>query len=131
MDYDIIVCVQVKFLKLSSRQFVYCPFKDSYFGKISPRAFSNFDVNNPGDGGFFASSVRNSFPDEELMVEFLNKFYQCLLFGQLPHKCRKLVVVGEKDSGKTSWARVFFWFDEHVQHCCHHKREIFWCFNDF
>uniref|UniRef100_A0A7M5X2B0 Uncharacterized protein n=2 Tax=Clytia hemisphaerica TaxID=252671 RepID=A0A7M5X2B0_9CNID len=39
---------------------------------------------------------------------FCNKFFQCFLCWQLPHKIRKLVVVGEKNSGKTSWSKVFF-----------------------
>ena len=107
-DYDIIECCDAKYFKLSSRQFIPCPYVEADKGKLSPRTFQDFHVKHPGDGGFFASSVENSFPELEQRVEFLNKFYQCLLFAQLPHKCRKLVVVGEKDSGKTSWARIFF-----------------------
>lgn len=40
-------------------------------------------------------------------VNFLNKFYQGFLCLQLPHKARKLVVVGDKDSGKSSWVNVY------------------------
>ena len=58
------------------------------------------------DGGYFAASVLNSFPDLMERISFLNKFYQCLLCHQLPHKVRKLVVVGPCDSGKSSWANV-------------------------
>ena len=107
-DYDIIECLNNKFYKLSSRQFIKCPYKKEDFGKISPRCFTTFDVRKPGDGGFFASSVLNSFPDIKIQVQFLNRFYQCLLFNQLPHKTRKLVCVGEKDSGKSSWAKIFY-----------------------
>ena len=39
-------------------------------------------------------------------TRFLNKFYQCLLVGQLPMKTKKLCVVGSSDSGKSSWANV-------------------------
>jgi len=81
---------------------------ESEIGKVSPRAFSNCELRTGGDGGYFGSSVLNSFPDLLNRVDFLNTFYQCFLFGQLPHKTRKLVVVGEKDSGKSSWARIFF-----------------------
>ena len=97
-------------MKLSSRQFVKCPFNDEDFGKISPRSFQPFrtrDLCNV-DGSYFADSVINSFPDIIERVNFLNKFYQCLLCFQLPHKTRKLVVVGDRDSGKTSWANVLF-----------------------
>ena len=57
---------------------------------------------------YFSSSIINSFPDVGDRARFLNKFYQCFLCQQLPHKVRKLVVVGASDSGKTSWANVFF-----------------------
>ena len=39
-------------------------------------------------------------------MNFLNKFYQCLMAGRMPHKCPKLVVAGPKDSGKTTWLSV-------------------------
>ena len=48
----------------------------------------------------------NSFPEPEIRVNFLNKFYQCLMAGHMPHKVTKLVVHGPKDSGKTSWINV-------------------------
>ena len=41
-------------------------------------------------------------------MEFLNKFYQCLLYGQLSHKAKMLAVCGTNNSGKSSWARIFF-----------------------
>ena len=50
--------------------------------------------------------MRNSFPDLTVRINFLNHFYQCLLYGQLPLKARKLVAVGDSDSGKSSWAKV-------------------------
>ena len=49
----------------------------------------------------------NSFPEDEIRANVLNKFYQCLLAGRMPHKVRKLVVYGPKDSGKTSWFQLF------------------------
>ena len=93
---------------MSSRTFVACPFSPEEFGVISPRAYQSFVVGTPCDGGYFASAVDNSFPDLDEKVEFLNKFYQCLLCKQLPHKVRKLVVVGARDSGKSSFAKLFF-----------------------
>ena len=86
-----------------------CPFKDEDFGVISPRAFKEFSTNEiAGDAEYFSHSLSNSFPNIEDRVRFVNKLYQCFLCQQLPHKVRKLVVVGAKDSGKTSWAKVFF-----------------------
>ena len=48
----------------------------------------------------------NLFPDPETRVNFLNKFYQCLMAGKMPHKVRKLVMHEPKDSGKTNWINV-------------------------
>ena len=98
-----------KCLKLSSRRFIKTPLKRDDIGKISPRTYCDYTISrNCPDGGAFGASVLNSFPDVPKRVDFLNKFYQCLLFGQLPHKARKLVVCGENNSGKSSWARLFF-----------------------
>ena len=56
---------------------------------------------------YFCESVYNLFPHEEVCLNFLNKFYQCLLAHKIPQKTRKLVVAGPQDSGKTSWAYIF------------------------
>ena len=61
-----------------------------------------------GDGGYFSHSILNSFPEVPKRVEFLNKSYQCLLYGQLPHKAKKLVFCGASNSGESPWARIFF-----------------------
>ena len=59
------------------------------------------------DAKYFTESVHNYFPEEKKRAQFLDKFYQCLLAFRFPHKLRKLVVVGPKDSGKTTWASGF------------------------
>lgn len=107
-DYDYIEVTNDRYFKLSSRQFVACPFKKSDYGIVSPRCYQNYVLGTKSDGGYFAKSVENSFPELGDRVRFLNKFYQCLLCYQLPHKARKLVVVGDRDSGKSSWANVLF-----------------------
>ena len=38
---------------------------------------------------------------------FLNKFYHCFLAFSMPHKVKKLAVVGPRDSQKTPWSNVF------------------------
>ena len=95
------------FFKFSSRTFVKNPFSEEEFGVISPRAYQNFKARIPTDAEYFSSSILNSFPSLDDRARFLNKFYQCFLCHQLPHKTRKLVCVGQFDSGKTSWNRVF------------------------
>ena len=92
---------------MSSRQFIVTPLNKSHFGKVSPRTYQDIDVSATCDGGYFANSILNSFPDRIERAQFLNKFYQCLLVGQLPLKTRKLLAVGPKDVGKSSWASVF------------------------
>ena len=75
--------------------------------KISPRAFVSYDCSTPPEPGHFRYAILNSFEDPVTRVNFLNKFCQRFLASRMPHKVRKLVVVGPRDSGKTSWANVF------------------------
>ena len=109
-DYDFIELSHNKYFKFSSRCVVPCPFKQCDFGVTSPRAFQNFDVQRTKftEARYFSQSLEACFPDLTKRVRFCNKFYQCFLCWQLPHKTKKLVVVGEKNSGKTSWSKVFF-----------------------
>ena len=89
------------------RRFIPYPLVPSMRGKISPRAFVPYNCSTPPELGHFRYAILNSFEDPFTRVNFLNKFYQCLLASRMPHKVRKLVVVGPRDSGKTSWANVF------------------------
>ena len=100
-DFDLIEVSDGKCLELSARKFVDCPLQDKDIGKKSPRMFTSYDSNTVAqDAKYFTESVHIVFP--------LNKFYQCLLAFRFPHKVRKFVAVGPKDSGKTTWASVFF-----------------------
>ena len=72
----------------------------------SPRAYIPFDSTSEPGAKYFKERIMNSFPELEIRVNFLNKFYQCLMAGRMPHKVKKLVVHGPKDSGKTSWINV-------------------------
>ena len=95
LDYDYFEVNDGWFFKLLSRTFVQCPFKQNEFGKISPMGYQNFDRGTIADGGCFAKSLENSFPDLKKRVRFCNKLYQCLLCHQQPHKIPKLVTIGE------------------------------------
>ena len=68
--------------------------------------YCNYKHNQTPKPKYFKESVENSFPSLEHRLNFLNKLYQCLLAGRFLHKVPKLVVCGEKDSGKTSWASI-------------------------
>ena len=95
-------------MKLSSRCIVKTLLEANDIGKVSPRIYYDFTVKiTSRDGGYFSYSILNSSLEVPKRVEFLNKFYQCLLYGQLPHKAMKLVVCGTNNSGKSSWARIF------------------------
>ena len=95
-------------MKLSRRCIVKTPLKASDIGKVSSRIYCDYTLKRTsGDGGYFSHSVMNSFPEVQKHVEFLNIFYQCLLYRQFPHKAKKLVFGGANNSGKSSWARIF------------------------
>ena len=100
-----------KCVKLSGRCIVKTPLEASDIEKVSTRIYCDFTLKRTSvDGGYFSHSILNSFPEVPKRVELLNKFYQCLLYGQLPHKAKNLVVCGANNSGESSWARIFFCF---------------------
>ena len=84
--------------------------QDKKIGKKSLRMFTSSNSNTVASvAKYFTESVHNSFPEEKkrAQAQFLNKSYQCLLAFLFPHKLRKLVAVGAKDSGKTIWVSDF------------------------
>ena len=90
-----------------NRAFVPCPIDNSMRGKISPRAFVPYGCTTRPKPGYFRQVILNSFDEPAIRVNFLNKLYQCLMASKMPQKMRKLVVIGPRDSGKTSWANIF------------------------
>ena len=90
--------------RISERKFVHEQISDDDVGKVSPRMYVPYDSSTPLNPKYFRESILNSFPEDYDRANFLNKFYQCLMAGRMPHKVRKLVA---KDSGKTTWASVF------------------------
>ena len=106
-DLDLIEVSNGCCFSISQRKFIPNPIPSSKIGKLSPRAFVPYDCSTPPQPRYFKQGILNSFPDEAERVNFLNKFYQCLLAKKMPQKTKKLVVAGPRDSGKTSWANVF------------------------
>ena len=106
LDLDLVEVLNGKSLKISERKFICTPLQENDFRKTSPRMFILYESSAEPDAKFFKQGILNSFPDPEIRVNFPNKFCQCLMAGKMPHKVRKLVVHGPKDSGKTSWINV-------------------------
>ncbi len=90
---------------ISKRSFA--QFDETNFRGSSARAFVQHDHTSPPEPGLFKEAILNSFPNLDERVNMLNKFYQCLVADRMPQKIRKLVLVGPRDSGKTSWAAIF------------------------
>lgn len=107
IDLDLIEVLNGECFSISQRKFIPSPISDNDIGLISPRMFFAYESAADPDPLYFKQSVENSFPNEKTKANFLNKFYQCFMAGRMPHKCRKLVVCGPKDSGKTTWASLF------------------------
>ena len=105
-NLDLIEVLGGKCFKISERRFIDTPLKEGDFQKLSPRMFVEYNPDVEPEPLYFKEGILNSFPEEELRARFLNKFYECLMAGKMPHKTRKLVLCGPKDSGKTSWVRV-------------------------
>ena len=97
-----------KCFKISERRFVDTPLSDSDCRKISTRMFVEFDPEKNPEPFYFREDILNSFPEESVRVRFMNKFYECLMAGRMPHKIRKLVWCGLKDSENTSWVKFCF-----------------------
>ena len=102
-DLDLIEVLNGYCFSIKSQSFIPCPIPTSMLGKVSLRSFVPYDLCTE----YFREGILNSFPDEEVRENFLNKFYQCFLAFNMPYKVKKLVVVGPKDSGKTLWSNIF------------------------
>ena len=107
IDFNFIEVNSGYCFKISERKFVTCPFTSEDFRKISPRTFVAYDPSTPAKPKYFKEGILDYFPDLNERIQFLNKYYQCLMAYRMLHKIRKLVVWGPKDSGKTSWFNVF------------------------
>ena len=106
LDLDLIEVLDGKCLRISQRKSIDIPFTQKDFRNKSPRTYIPFGLTLEPDAKYFKEGIMNSFSEPEIRVNFLNKFYQCLMAGCMPHKVKKLVVHGPKDSGKASWINV-------------------------
>ncbi|XP_066921873.1 uncharacterized protein [Clytia hemisphaerica] len=122
-DSDIIETTGGKFFKLSSMQFIPCPYKPDELGKFSPRIYKEYNRNM--EDNYFGECVSNSINTRLKRTTFLIKFYQCLLPGQLPMKTEKPLLVGEKNSGKTSMVKIITALTHPQFWCTLSKEKVF------
>ncbi|XP_066926777.1 uncharacterized protein [Clytia hemisphaerica] len=69
----------------------------------SPRAFVIYNHKKRPNPTPFMEGIMNSFPNPIIRKQFLQKYYQLLMHKKFPKKEKKLMLVGDSDSGKTSW----------------------------
>ena len=105
-DFDLIEVSKGVCFSISSRRFIPNAIPSSKVGKLSPRTLVPYDSSTAPQPGYFEQEILNSFGDLHEHVNFLNNFYQCLVAFKMPQKTRKLVLIGPRDSGKTSWCNV-------------------------
>ena len=91
-DYNLIEVSNGFCFYISQRAFVSNAINESQIGKLSPRAYVSYDCSSSPRPGYFREGVLNSFPNEEVRLNFLNKFFQCLVPFKMPQKTRKLCV---------------------------------------
>ena len=94
---------------IAAKKFIANPFSDNVIGQESPHAFVSYTyreehVPNPK---VFIEGIENSFPDADKWMHFYRKYYQLLCHRRLPLKTKKLCLVGDPNSGKTSWFAPF------------------------
>jgi hypothetical protein len=107
-ELDLIEVLNGYCFSIKSRCLIPCPIPTSMLGKVSPRSFVPYDHSTPPQPQYFGEGILNSFPDEGVCANFLNKFYQCLLAFNMPHNVKKLVVgldprTWERPRGPTSF----------------------------
>ncbi len=105
-NLDLIEVSNGFFFQISRRTFIANAIPEAMIGKVSPRAFVPYDCSTPPIPRYFEQGILNSFPDVNVRINFLNKFYQCLCGSNMPHKIKRLVLAGPRDSGKTVWGNV-------------------------
>ncbi len=85
-DNDLIEVSNGAVFQISTRSFIPCPIPPHSYGKTSPRSYVPYDSSAIPDARFFKHGVKNSFPELEQRILFLNIFYQCLVAGKMPQK---------------------------------------------
>ena len=73
-----------KCFRTSERRIIDSPLKKD-FQKLFRRMFIEYNPDVEPEPLYFKEGILNSFPEEEVRARFLNKFYECLMAGKMPH----------------------------------------------
>ena len=85
------------------------------YWKDFPGTYYGYSITSSiSDGGYFSLSILNSFPEAP-----------CLLYCQLSHKTKKIVLCGTNNSGKSSWNKNIFGLINRSQIVCVTQQKTF------
>ena len=89
---------------INRKMFVESPLPDDQVGNVTPRTYVSYthEKDKMPYPKKFVEAIENSFEDPDEMLHFVKKYYQLLCHGEFPQKTKKLCLVGEINSGKTS-----------------------------
>ena len=101
INYDLIEVRDGWCYSIPNRKFIKDAIQDASIGKITPRAFVDYDHTKNPEPGYFQTILENSL-DEVEILHFCEYFLRLLNLGGKQHKERVLCLNGEPNSGKTS-----------------------------
>ena len=101
VDYDLIEVNDGMCWSIRERKFIECPIPESKIGKISPRAFCQYDSTKQPEPKYFQQILENSLDAQE-QANFCEDFLKLLNYNRKQHKDKVPCLVGESNSGKSS-----------------------------
>ena len=101
INYDLVEVRDGWCYSIPNRKFIKDAIQDPSIGKITPRAFVDYDHTKNSEPGYFQAILENSL-DEVEISHFCEYFLRLLNHGGKQHKERVLCLIGEPNSGKTS-----------------------------
>ena len=102
LHMDIIEVKEGKCWSLPQMKFIPTPLNPTDLGFVTPRRFFPYQPSNPPSPSYFKDIIANSFPQLDVAVNFLNKWYQLALGHRNMMKLRRLMVTGPTNCGKTT-----------------------------
>ena len=101
IDYNLIEVMGGQCWSLKERRFVTNAVDEKNIGKVSPRAFCEYDPSTPPEPKYFREILENSLTESEVAM-FCEDFLKLLNYNKKGHKDKVPCLVGDANSGKTS-----------------------------